>query len=58
MFGTSGRPIRTIAVGFGIAMVIASTLVVPTIGTLSTWKIVLGVIGLAIVVRAGREGRG
>jgi len=39
-------------------MVIAWTMIVPTVGTLSTWKIVLGVIGLAIFVRAGWEVRG
>ena len=40
--------------GLGVAMAIALTMAVPTVGTLSTWKIVLGVIGLVIFVRAGR----
>jgi hypothetical protein len=36
-------------VGFGIAIVIAFTMIVPEVGTLSTWKIALGILGLAIL---------
>jgi hypothetical protein len=50
----SGRSILRIAVGLAVAMVMAFTMAVPTVGTLSTWKIVLGVVGLVIFVRAGR----
>ena len=50
----SGRPGRTLAAGLGVATVMALTMAVPTVGTLSTWKIVLGVIGVVIFVRAGR----
>ena len=50
----SGRSVRTLAVGTGVAMVIAFTMAVPIVGTLSTWKIVLGVVGLVIFFRAGR----
>jgi hypothetical protein len=44
-----------LAAGSCIAVVLAITMAVPTIGTLSTWKIVLGVVGLVIFVRAGRQ---
>jgi hypothetical protein len=43
-----------LAAGLSVAVVMAFTMAVPTIGSLSTWKIVLGVIGLVIFVRAGR----
>ena len=51
----SGRSVRTLAVGTGIAMVMAFTMAVLAVGTVSTWKIVLGIIGLVIFVRAGRR---
>lgn len=50
----SGRSVRTIAAGLAVAMVMAFTMAVPTVGALSTWKIVLGVVGMVIFVRAGR----
>ena len=50
----SGGSVRRFAVGLAVAMVMAFTMAVPTVGTLSTWKIVLGVVGLVIFVRAGR----
>lgn len=51
------RAMRNITLGLGVAIVIAFTMVVPRIGTISTWKIVLGVIGLAMFMLAGRDGR-
>jgi len=50
------KPSQNISLGLVIAIVIAFTLAVPRIGTVSTWKIVLGAIGLAILVLAGRHG--
>ena len=39
-----------------LGAVVAVTLaVVPTIGGISTWKVVLGVIGLALFVLAGKR---
>jgi hypothetical protein len=38
----------------GIAVVIAVTLAVPSIAGIATWKWVLGVLGLALIVLAGR----
>jgi hypothetical protein len=48
--------VRNISLGLGVATVIAFTMVVPRIGTISTWKIVLGAIGIAMFVLAGRDG--
>jgi hypothetical protein len=45
-----------ISFGLVVAIGIAFILAVPRIGTVSTWKIGLGVIGLAIFVLAGRHG--
>ena len=50
------KPLQNIGLGLVIAIAIGFTLAVPRIGTVSTWKIVLGVIGLAVFVLAGREG--
>jgi TRAP-type mannitol/chloroaromatic compound transport system permease large subunit len=50
----SWRSAGRLAAGFAIAAVIAFTMAVPTVGSLSSWKIVLGVIGLVIFIRAGR----
>ena len=49
------KPLQNIGLGLVIAIAIGFTLAVPRIGTVSTWKIVLGVIGLAVFVLAGRE---
>jgi flagellar biosynthesis protein FliR len=46
--------VRNLAAGLAIALVIALTMAVPTVGSLSTWKIVLGLVGFVIFVRAGR----
>ena len=45
-----------IAAGLGIAVVAAALATVPAILGVATWKWVLGVIGLAIFVSAGRRG--
>ena len=50
----SVRPVRTLAAGLAFATVMAFIMAVPTVGALSTWKIVLGVVGIVIFVRAGR----
>ena len=42
-----------VSVGILIAVVVALLAVVPTIGGISTWKVVLGVIGVALFVIAG-----
>jgi hypothetical protein len=44
-----------IAGGLGIAVVLAALATVPTILGVATWKWVLGAIGLAIFVSAGRR---
>ncbi len=38
----------------GVAIVFAFTMAVPSIGTVSTWKIVLGATGIALFVLAER----
>jgi hypothetical protein len=48
-------PLRNIVSGAGVAIVIAFVLVVPRIGTVATWKVVLGVAGLAVFALAGRD---
>ena len=45
---------RNILLGLAIAGVMAFMVAVPRIGTISTWKIVLGVLGIAIFLLAGR----
>jgi hypothetical protein len=45
-----------IAAGLGVALVAAALAVVPSILGVATWKWVLGAIGLAIFVSAGRRG--
>jgi hypothetical protein len=47
--------LRNIVAGLGIAIALAVAMLVPSIGRVSTWKIVLAAIGLVIVVLAGRD---
>jgi hypothetical protein len=47
--------VRNIVFGVGAAIVVAFVLVVPRIGTVATWKLVLAVAGLAVFVLAGRD---
>jgi TRAP-type mannitol/chloroaromatic compound transport system permease large subunit len=55
MLGRAGPPLRTITGGLAIAVVIAFTMAVPSVGTVSTWKIVLGAIGLVIFLLGGSK---
>jgi hypothetical protein len=41
--------------GAGAAIAIAFALVVPRIGSVATWKIVLAAAGLAVYILAGRD---
>jgi hypothetical protein len=43
--------------GGTIAVVGALVAIVPRIGRIDTWKIVLGLLGLALFISAGREKR-
>ena len=42
-----------ISVGILVALVAVTLALAPTIGGISTWKVVLGVIGLVLFVMAG-----
>jgi len=48
------RPLRNVLTGLATAIVIAFVLAVPSIGGVGTWKIVLGLVGLALFVAGGR----
>jgi hypothetical protein len=50
-------PLRNLVTGLATAIVIAFALAVPTIGRVDTWKIVLGLLGVALFVLAGRDRR-
>jgi hypothetical protein len=50
-------PGRNLAFGAGVAVGLAAMAVVPTIAGVSTWKWVLGVLGVALFVLAERRGR-
>jgi hypothetical protein len=45
--------LKNLAGGLAVAVLLAAPFVVPTIAGISTWKYVLGAIGLGIFVRAG-----
>jgi hypothetical protein len=47
------HPFRNLLAGFAIAIVMAFVLAVPSIGHVSTWKIVLALLGLALFVVGG-----
>jgi hypothetical protein len=47
------RALARVSVGVLVAVAAVTLAVVPTIGGISTWKVVLGVIGLALFVMAG-----
>jgi len=49
------RPLRNVLTGLATAIVIAFVLAVPSIERVSTWKIVLGLLGLALFVVGGRH---
>ena len=48
-------PVIRIAAGLAFAVVAAALVAVPSILGVATWKWVLGIIGLAIFVSAGRR---
>ena len=50
-------PARTLLTGAAIAFVVALVGIVPRIGGIDTWKIVLGLLGVALFISAGREKR-
>jgi len=47
--------VRRIVLGAGVAIVTVFMLVVPSIDGVSTWKYVLGAIGLVLFFLAGRD---
>jgi hypothetical protein len=44
---------RNFAGAIAVALLLAVTVLVPSIGRIDTWKIVLGIAGLIVFVRAG-----
>jgi hypothetical protein len=48
-------PVRTLLSGTAVATTAALVVIVPRIDGIDTWKIVLGVIGLALIVISGRD---
>ena len=48
-------PLARLSAGILVAVAGVALAVVPTIGGISTWKVVLGVIGLALFVMAGKR---
>lgn len=44
-----------VSAGILVAVAAVALAVVPTIGGISTWKVVLGVIGLALFLMAGKR---
>lgn len=55
--GPPAAPVRTrhLAIAACTAIVLAALAVVPAIGAVATWKILLAVLGLALLVIAGRD---
>jgi len=49
------NPVRNLVFGVGVAVGLASIVIVPTIAGVSTWKWLLGVLGLVLFVRAERR---
>lgn len=50
-------PAKRVIIGVAIAIVGALIGIVPRIGRVDTWKIVLGLLGVALFISAGREPR-
>jgi len=48
-------PARNILAASGLAMVPALLLAVPAIGGISSWKILLGAVGLILFIRSSRR---
>lgn len=53
----SHQPYKLLLGGAAVAIVAALVGIVPRIGAVETWKIVLGLAGLALFIVAGRERR-
>lgn len=51
-------PLVRLSLGILVAIVAAILALVPAIGGISTWKIVLGMIGVALFVIAGLDRKG
>jgi len=49
--------LKRLSLALAVAAVPAIVAFVPTIAGVSTWKWVLGIVGLMIFMRAGRQGR-
>ena len=47
-------PVARLTVGILVAVAAAMLAVVPTIAGISTWKILLGLVGVALFIIAGR----
>ncbi len=45
--------IQNLAAGLGLAVLLAAPFALPTIAGISTWKYLLGAIGLWVFIRAG-----
>lgn len=50
-------PMRNLLFGVGVAVALATVAIGPQIAGISLWKWVLGVVGLALFVLAGRRQR-
>jgi hypothetical protein len=50
-------PVRNLASGVGVAVLLAAIGIVPTIAGVSTWKWVLGILGLMLFMLGERRGR-
>jgi hypothetical protein len=50
-------PVRNLLFGVGVAVGLATIAIVPTIAGVSTWKWLLGVMGLVLFVRGERRDR-
>ena len=44
---------RNLAAGLAVAVLLATPFIVPAVAGIATWKIILGIAGLWIFVRAG-----
>jgi hypothetical protein len=44
---------RNLAAGFAVALLLSAPFIFPFVYGIATWKIILGIIGLRIFVRAG-----
>jgi hypothetical protein len=54
---TMRSPAKRVLTGAAIAIIVALMGIVPRIGRIDTWKIVLGLLGVALFIVAGREPR-